>query len=625
MTKPPYLKLWLPLLTTAVFVCLLGCGHPHRLAELEHIDSLLAVNQSAEALARLKPISPDTLAEDDRMYYALLRSMADYKEYVDIKSDSAISGAVEFYRRKGDNGMLTRALIAKGCTEEVMGNLDEAVACYHEAEDVKNAADTSSVAYAKLRLGVLYQSQVVGTNSIALQKFKEALPLFKKFNDKHYQLICLISIGGIYRNIEEQHDSAVIYMKEALKLALEQNDPYHVFASQYILSEYYLVREKDYEAAKEYGLQAVSADKSIIDHPKAHYRLAVSYLYLGKPDSAIYYMNQAPAATCAMDSIVYYEVKAEIAHMCQKNEGKSKQYLERAHEIADSLTITGLNHRLLAVEKKYDLSQEELKNESLRSRLRGSWLALTLALLAALALVHFLWRYRTRLREKETEHELLKSDLDASLSSLAKMQATVATREQELKKARDGYRQQLDRQQERVASLTDEINDVKSSLQEQRRERRQLTEQIADLEVKSAQFNEIRNIIGNQIQVVRQLIQASYELPGKAFNKKFHALLTVPENEQSESYWANLQSLTNDLYDNVLVKAQEKAGGTLNEHQINFIALLCCGYTRTAIMVCMKYSHVGSVSNTKAKIAKQMDVPSLDDWVRPFREQAPRG
>lgn len=623
MTKPPYLKLWLPLLTTAVFACLLGCGHPHRLAELEHIDSLLAVNQSAEALARLKPISPDTLAEDDRMYYALLRSMADYKEYVDIKSDSAISGAVEFYRRKGDNGMLTRALIAKGCTEEVMGNLDEAVACYHEAERICSDTDAERKAYVKLRLGELYQNQLLGARTISIQKYIEALNLYKKLGNEHYQVVCLTEIGGLYSGMKGKADSAILFIDTAIEMAERTKDEYYLFANNYSRSLHYLNIENAPIKAKQAAQRAI-IHTTEVDHPRAHYCLSRAFLRLGSKDSANYYMNLAPKPADAVDSVAYFNLLSEMEQF-SGHQKESQIYFLKSNTMADSLLLNSLSHRLLAVEKKYDLSQEELKNESLRSRLRGSWLALTLALLAALALVHFLWRYRMRLREKETEHELLKSDLDASLSSLAKMQATVATREQELKTARDGYRQQLDRQQERVTSLTDEINDVKSSLEEQWRERRQLTEQIADLEAKSAQFNEIRNIIGNQIQVVRQLIQASYELPGKAFNKKFHALLTVPENEQSESYWANLQSLTNDLYDNVLVKAQEKAGGTLNEHQINFIALLCCGYTRTAIMVCMKYSHVGSVSNTKAKIAKQMDVPSLDDWVRPFREQAPRG
>ena len=101
------------------------------------------------------------------------------------------------------------------------------------------------------------------------------------------QLVCLTSIGGIYRNIDEKHDSAVICMKDAIKLALEQGDQYHAFANRYLLSEHYLVREHNYLLGKEYGLQALSADPAIIDHPRAHYRLVKCYMLLGQSDSAL--------------------------------------------------------------------------------------------------------------------------------------------------------------------------------------------------------------------------------------------------------------------------------------------------------------------------------------------------
>ena len=127
-------------------------------------------------------------------------------------------------------------------------------------------------------------------------------------------------------------------------------DEYHVFANSYTLSEYYLVREHNYGLSKKYGLQAVSVNPAVIDHPRAHYRLASSYLFLGQGDSAIYYLQQAPRPANARDSIVYFELMSELEHRYWKDEEKSKNYIQQAHAIADSLTINGLNHRLLEVE-----------------------------------------------------------------------------------------------------------------------------------------------------------------------------------------------------------------------------------------------------------------------------------
>jgi len=462
-----------------------------------------------------------------------------------------------------------KALVAQGCVNEDIGQLEQAVESYHQAEQLPLATDSSMIAYAKLRLGVLYQEQVIGSGTIALEKYNEALPLYRALGDKHYELVCLTSIGGIYRNIEEKHDSAVICMKDAIALAQELGDQYHAFANRYLLSEYYLLREQNYVKSKKYALQAVAADPAIIDHPRAHYRLATSYLYLGQPDSAVYYLNRAPRATSARDSIVYLELMSDLEHQYRKNDAKSKDYMQMAHAIADSLTINGLNHRLLDVEKKYDVQLAELNQVKNESRLKGTLLLAALLALGLLALAFLVWRYRNQLKMRQNEVEMLKADLNGSLASLEQMQARLDARE---------------------------LND----------------------ESQKAQSDELRAIITQQIDAVHQLMAWSYQYDGDKFAAKFREMMTVPGMDDDSSYWSHLQALVNELHDNVLVKAQEEAGGTLNESELNLLALYCCGFSRTVIMVCMDYKNIGTVYNKKMQIAKKLHVTDLDEFVARF-------
>jgi tetratricopeptide (TPR) repeat protein len=450
-----------------------------------------------------------------------------------------------------------------------MGNLEQAVDSYHHAEMLPLSTDSSMIAYAKLRLGTLYQSQVVGTNTIALQKYKEALPLFKALNYHHYELVCLTSIGGIYRNIDEKHDSAVIYMKESIDLAQKLGDQYNLFANRYLLSEYYLVREQNYLLGKEYALQAIAAAPAIIDHPRAHYRLAESYLFLGQPDSAIYYIKHAPRPASARDSILYLQLMSEVEHLYWKNEGKSKDYIQSAHAMADSMTINGLNHRLLEVEKKYDVQLAELNQVKNESRLRGTLLIAALLALGLLGLAFLVWRYRNQLKMKKNEVEMLKADLDGSLKSLKQMQARLDTREQH---PQDG-------------------------------------------EGKKPQSDELRAIINQQIDAVHQLMAWSYQYDGDKFAEKFKEIMTLGGTGDDSNYWSNLQLLVNDLHDNVLVRAQEMAGGTLSDSELNLIALYCCGFSRTVIMVTMGYKHIGTVYNKKNQIANKLGVGDLDEFL----------
>ena len=553
----------------AVFALVVaGCHHDGAtMRELAHIDSMVFHQGEREALPLLQQMDTKGFNNEEKSYHSLLLTMAQYKCYQPFTSDSVINEVVEHYRKSSDDVKYLKALVAQGCVLEDLGNLDKAVETYHKAEEIKPIADTAITAYAKLRLGVLYQSQVIGSNTIALKKLQEALPLYRDLGDRHYELICLSSIAGIYRNIEEKHDSAVIYLNGAIDLAKSLNEQNVVFANLFLLSEYYLVREHDYEKAKYYGLQAISTSGMTINHPRAHYRLASSYLFLGQPDSAVYYLNKAPIAKSAMDSIVYYELMSELEHRYWKNEEKSKDYIQLAHAIADSLTMNGLNHRLLAVEKKYDVQLAELNQVKNESRLKSTMLVAALLALVSLALVFLLWRYRNQLKMRKNEVEMLKADLDGSLASLEQMQA------------------RLDAKGLQDAS-------------------------------KDGQNDELRAIISQQIGAVHQLMEWSYQYDSDKFAAKFKEMMSVPGVRDDSNYWSHLQKLVNELHDNVLVKAQEAAGGTLNESELNLLALYCCGFSRTVIMVTMGYKSIGTVYNKKLQIAKKLHVSDLNDFVK---------
>ena len=556
------------LAATASFLLMAGCRHNSAtMQELSRIDTMVYHQQEREALPLLQQMNSEQFSNEECAYHAVLLSMALYKNYIPCTSDSAINDAVSYFRRSGNDLKYLKALVAQGCVNEDMGNLEKAVDSYHQAEGLPLNTDTSMIAYAKLRLGTLYQSQVIGDNTIALQKYHEALPLFKALGDKHFEQVCLSSIGGIYRNIDEKHDSAVFCIKNAIKLAQEEGDLYNIFANQYILSEYYLVREQNYQLSKKFALEAISANPAIIDHPRAHYRLASSYLFLGQPDSALYYLDKAPVAKTAMDSIVYFELLSELEHRYRKNEEKSKGYMQLAHGIADSLTINSLNHRLLEVEKKYDVQLATLNRVKSEARFKETLLLAVLLALALLALALLVWRYHNQLKMRKSEIEMLKADLSGSLKSLEQMQKHLDTREH---------------------------ND----------------------EGKKVQNDELRTIINQQIEAVHQLMSWSYQYDSDKFAAKFREMMTLGGMGDDSNYWSNLQALVNDLHDNVLIKAQKEAGGTLNDSELNMLALYCCGFSRTVVMVTMGYKNVGTVYNKKLQIAKKLHVADLYDFLR---------
>ncbi len=550
--------------TVMVLFMMVGCGHPTDNEQLVAMDSLLSQNRSEEAIQMLQMLNTSSFNHHDQAYQVLLTTQANFAGNIVATSDSDINEAARYFQAHGDKEKHARALLYQGCVNKQLGHLDKAIADLRQAEDVAADDDIKNRAMAKMMMGELYQSQVVGAKTVGAEKYREALELFRQIDDKHHQIICLSELGGMYRINKEKQDCAMNYINAAIDLAKQEIEPQAVVANLFSRAEYRAARG-DYQGAKDDAVEAISWSGSQKIHPRIHYTAASAFLHLGRIDSARYYLNQAPAMTTTTDSIMYYQLQADMARH-DHNLEKAINCLTLTHHLADSLTLNSMNDRLMEVEKKYDNQKAELENALLNSRLKGTLLALSLLVLAAGALAFLLWRYRNRLKMQQAEYELMKSDLDQSITSLEQMQTMLSERE--------------------------------SSKQ---------------------QSEELKGIVDSQIQVVHQLLQWSYECNETTFAKRFNKLMTMRgPNEVGTSYWDNLQALANELYDNVLVKAQEAAGGTLRDDEINMIALQCHGFSRTVIMMCMHYTNLRTVSNKKTQIAHKLGATTLDEFLQPY-------
>jgi len=576
--------------------CCNGGSDTATMRELSAIDSLLSKARQYElAQHRLDSLHPGGFNQAERAYYSLLLTQSHYKNYIDDTTDAVINVAVDYYEHHGDREKYTRSLLYQGCVYQMMGDAEKAIASYKDAENAAEDGDLENKAFAKLRLATLYADNS-NYADLKIRKYKEALDLYNQLGDKHYQIVCLTDMGGYYRSLPDKRDSALYYINQAIQLSEAEHENWFLFQNLYQRAEMYCLLTKEYDKAKVDILKAIAAGKDEIDHPRAHYVAAETYLNLGRPDSALYYLNHVPASGMmsnhTSDTVMYCRLMSEIAK-ANKDWNQFTTYYERANEMADSILVANINKNYLAIEKKYDIQLEELKKVKSESRTRGAILLATLLALLALGVTFLAWRYRSRLKQKETEFELLRTDLDASLASLEQMRATISTREQELKAAQDELRGNETR----------------------------MGEELAALEAKQRKGDEMRSIVDNQIQVIRQLLELSYQPNETNFTRKFNEVMTLPVEGAipTDSYWNNLHSLTNELHSGVLDEAQRIAGGTLNESEMNFLALYCYGFSRTVIMICMKYSSLGTVSNKKIQIAKKLGVNNLDDFVNNYR------
>ena len=575
------------LLFCLALTCCNGGSDIANMRELSVIDSLLSKARQYElAQHRLDSLHPSGFNQAERAYYSLLLTQSHYKNYINDTTDAVINEAVDYYERHGDREKYTRSLIYQGCVYQMMGDAEKAIASYKDAENAAEEDDLENKAFAKLRLATHYADNS-NYADLKIRKYKEALDLYNQLGDKHYQIVCLTDMGGYYRSLPDKRDSALYYINQAIQLSEAEHENWFLFQNLYQRAEMYCLLTKEYDKAKVDILKAIAAGKDEIDHPRAHYVAAETYLKLGRPDSALYYLNHVPASGMmsnhTSDTVMYCRLMSEIAK-ANKDWNQYTTYYDRANEMADSILVTNVNKNYLAIEKKYDIQLEELKKVKSESRTRGAILLAALLALVALGVTFLAWRYRNRLKMKENEAEMLRADLDGSLLGLEKMQVSIDAYEQKLKKA----------QEEMQSNQT----------------------QLDALKAKQRQSDEMRTIVDGQIRIVHQLMEQSYQYDSNTFVRKFMELMTMPEaGGDNDSYWANLQTLVNDLHNNVLVDAQQMAGGTLREDEINYLALYCCGFSRTVIMICMKYKSLTTISNKKIQIARKLGVQNLDEFV----------
>ncbi len=580
-------------------IVLAGCSGGSDTAamrELASIDSLLSRARQYElAQHRLDSLHTEGFNQAERAYYSLLLTQSHYKNYINDTTDAVINEAVNYYKHRDEPEKYTRSLLYQGCVYEIMGDAEKAITSYKDAENVAQDNDLENKAFAKLRLATLYADNS-NYADLKIRKYKEALDLYNQLGDKHYQIVCLTDIGGYYRNQSGSLDSAYYYIDKAISLSEAEHEDWFLFQNLYQRAEMYCLIIKEYDKAKVDILKALEAGKDEIDHPRAHYVAAETYLNLGRPDSALYYLNHVPASGMmsnhTSDTVMYCRLMSEIAK-ANKDWNQYTAYYERANSMADSILLDNVNKNYLAVEKKYDIQLEELKRVRSESRTRGVIMLAALLALVAMAVAFLAWRYRNRLKQKEMEYELLRADLDSSLSSLEQMKVIISNRERELQAVQDQLRG----------------NDAR------------MGEELAALEARQRKDDEMRSIVDNQIQVIHQLLELSYQPNETNFTRKFNEVMTLPVEGAvpTDSYWNNLHSLTNDMRHGVLDEAQRIAGGTLSESEMNFLALYCYGFSRTVIMICMKYSSLGTVSNKKIQIAKKLGVNNLDDFVNNYR------
>ena len=269
-----------------------ACNSGKPSAEFDRLEQLMPHHPDS-VLQALE--SMDTLhwSERERSYYYLLQTEAEDKCYVEHTTDSLISWAADYFRRKDDRAHYDKALYLQGRIQSDLSRTPEALFSFLQAKDVlkdiheyalkgrvyenlgrlywnyslyEEAAEMyeqSKQAYAADcdTMGILYVSMKQGDVFLALQSdaqslstYQTALELSHYLQDVSAEADMLTAIGNWYAH-QQQDSLALSYLKQAERISVSEDQTVLYFS---LASTYHALSESD--SAMTYVLRSVSSD-----------------------------------------------------------------------------------------------------------------------------------------------------------------------------------------------------------------------------------------------------------------------------------------------------------------------------------------------------------------------------
>ena len=533
--------------SVVVMLAVASCsGHSDR-PGLVALDSLILQDpdSACELLAAYPADSLPTV--DDRAYHALLTTIADYKAYRPATTDSVINIALNHYDHNGANqDHRMRSLLYKGCVMEELGDPEQAIEYYKRAETVCPTEDYFHNGYINLRKASLYHLSF--SDSISLDVYAKAIRYFHKVNERHYEPLCLNSMGMLYSHLGN-YDLATLKILQAISIAEESSDSINMCVGYNNLSFLYYERHKYCDVINT-SKKLIKLGESFPLNQTCYNIISISFAKLGRPDSAEIFLNLAPKPIQIEDSILRWRAIAELAYA----RGDLKTYAynnDIAINKSDSVLLASQADKIKEVEAKFDMAQKEVEHLTKQRQLISVIVVLSLIVIV-ISVVIYIQRKKIELSKREVE--------------VAQYQ------------------------------LSDLRNQIADSLQQisalkQQQEAARPDEQLSTL------MGSIDNSLECYSSVLANLLK-QMKASGSEKNSKLAAIM-------NDEFFAQLYRFVNLRHDNLVDRLRAPEFNLTNE-EINIICLDLCKFPNVIQWTYSNCDRYHSLHNKKKKIANKV-------------------
>ena len=361
------------------------------------------------ALHLLESISASRhLTGKEQADYALLLSLAQYRCYIPVSSDSLINLAIEYYKEKNDADKKGAAFYVKGCIlEEYTKDIPNALLAYKEAEMcIPDMNEKRYVARIYSSLGYINKKSF--HFEPAKEYYQKAVQANIDGKDTVAYASNLLNLSTLYYTLH-QADSANRCINTLIDIADSLNDLdlqvkiYNNIANRKIF-------EKNYAEAEKYLIHAIRLSSPHFPN-KLSLGLANLYAYTGqkeKADSLFTHLLSCP------DLLVRSNSYLDLLNYFLASHPQEHSYLNHYIALTDSIYKENRAEEVGKIQQKYDNEVLARTNDQLYFKWILTSVVGSLICIIAVTFLQKKWRKANALQKQIEELEEKKKVLTSS-------------------------------------------------------------------------------------------------------------------------------------------------------------------------------------------------------------------
>lgn len=394
------------LLFLSMFLLMAVCCNRHDEADrrMDKAESLM-VSKPDLALMMLDSVTPEMLSgKREKARYALLKSMALDKNYIDTTTFDVLQPAIDYFLKKGSADEKLRTYYYQGRIYQNRQNPDSAMQSFMRGREYgAQATDTLTLANLLVAQGTILYTTYKYDDYIEINL--EAAKLYKNINRVDYEILSLANAldGNVVKNNKYLADS----IKSIIDIRLTENPELNEVLAPDIIT--YTLNFGQREEIKKIINYYNSLD-SIDDLTKIN--VAYAYCKLGDSFSAKRVMDSITPDSKIRKSLKFLAIKPDILEQSGDLSDALDAY-NVFYSTLDSIHQNIFSHDLLFAKERHEMEKSNLLKIQKRDKLL--WLSLCAVFMLLIISGYIYYRYRlskakSLLEEKENNRLQLEQE-----------------------------------------------------------------------------------------------------------------------------------------------------------------------------------------------------------------------